>query len=87
MYFRVPIVAWGKAAVPETIGGCGFVLEHWDEMQCASYISELVNDTDLATRFGDLGRKRYEEVFSRGVLRRKLLDIIAGSPQRESVSK
>jgi glycosyltransferase involved in cell wall biosynthesis len=87
MYFRVPIVAWGKAAVPETIGGCGFVLEHWDEVQCASYISELVNDTDLATRFGDLGRKRYEAVFSRGVLRRKLLDIIAGSPQRESVSK
>ena len=80
MYFRVPIVAWGKAAVPETVGGCGFVLEHWDELQCASYIAELVNDTDLATRFGDLGRRRYEEMFSRGVLRKKLLDIMAGLP-------
>jgi glycosyltransferase involved in cell wall biosynthesis len=78
MYFRVPIVAWGQTAVPETIGGCGFVLEHWDEMHCATCISELVNDTSLATRFGDLGRKRYQEVFSPGVLRSKLFDIIAG---------
>jgi len=80
MYFRVPIIAWGKTAVPETMGGCGFVLEHWDELQCASYISELVNDTDLATRFGDLGRKRYQEVFSPAVLHRKLFDIIARLP-------
>jgi len=76
MYFRVPIVAWGKTAVPETIGGCGFVLEHWDELQCASYIAELVNDTNLATRFGDLGRKRYQQVFSPGVLQKQLFDII-----------
>lgn len=82
MYFRVPIVAWGKAAVSETIGGCGFVLEHWDELHCAAYISELVNDTDLATRFGDLGRQRYHEVFSPGVLHRKLFDIIARLPGR-----
>jgi glycosyltransferase involved in cell wall biosynthesis len=85
MYFRVPIVAWGQAAVPETVGGCGFVLEHWDELECAAYISELVNDTDLAARFGDLGRQRYQQVFSSAVLRSKLSDIIARLPQRELV--
>ena len=78
MYFRVPMVAWGQPAVRETAGGCGFVLDDWDELQCASYMSELLNDIDLATRFGDLGRQRYQEVFSSGVLRKQLFDIIAG---------
>lgn len=78
MYFRVPIVAWAQAAVRETAGCCGFLLEHWDELKCASYISDLVNDIDLATRFGDSGRNRYQEQFSSGVLQRKLFDIIAG---------
>jgi glycosyltransferase involved in cell wall biosynthesis len=77
MYFRVPIIAWAKGAVPETVGGCGFLLEHWDDLQCAAYISELVNDPDLATQFGDLGRRRYQDVFSPAVLHRKLLDTIA----------
>lgn len=86
MYFRVPIVAWGQGAVRETAGGCGLMLEKWDELQCASYISELVNDVDLATRFGDLGRQRYQEEFSPGVLQGKLFDIIAGLTTRTSGS-
>jgi glycosyltransferase involved in cell wall biosynthesis len=78
MYFRVPVLAWGKAAVPETMGGCGFVLNDWDELQVASHIGKIATDSELANHLGDLGRIRYRDLFSSGVLRKSLCDTIAG---------
>jgi len=82
MYFRTPIVAWGVTAVPETLGDCGFLLEHWDESLFASHIAKLVEDSDLAARFGDLGRKRYQSMFASEVLRRKMREVLAEVAQR-----
>lgn len=77
MYFRVPIVAWGVTAVPETLGGCGFVLEEWDEFLFAKHIAALVDAPDLAEHFGDLGRSRYRATFHPAVLKQKLSELIA----------
>ena len=82
MYFRAPIVAWGVTAVPETVGDCGFLLENWDEFLFASHIARLVEDSELAVRFGDLGRKRYQSMFAPEVLRRKMCEVVAEVSQR-----
>ncbi len=85
MYFRTPIVAWAATAVPETLGDCGVLLEDWDEFLFASRIAELADDTELAGRFGDLGRKRYLSAFAPEVLKKKLCEIIAGVAQPDKV--
>lgn len=77
MYFRVPIVAWGVTAVPETMGDCGVVLEEWNDYLFAAHIDRLVEDDEAARRVGAGGRKRYEHVFAPGVLRRRLHEIVA----------
>lgn len=77
MYFRVPIVAWGVTAVPETMGECSFVLEEWNESVFAAHIDRLVEDGQTAERLGTLGRRRYQEAFAPQVLRQKLDGIIA----------
>jgi glycosyltransferase involved in cell wall biosynthesis len=77
MCFRVPIVAWGVTAIPETMGDCGFVLDDWDEIQFAFHIDSLVRDDGLAANFGDRGRRRYRERFSPESLRAKLCQIVA----------
>ncbi len=82
MYFRTPIVAWGVTAVPETLGDCGFLLENWDEFLFASHIARLVEDSELAVRFGDLGRKRYQSMFAPEALRRKMREVLAEVAQR-----
>lgn len=76
MYFRVPIVAWGLTAVPETVGECGFVQKEWDESVFAARIDKLVADDSTAERLGSLGRRRYEDVFAPKVLRQKLAEIM-----------
>jgi glycosyltransferase involved in cell wall biosynthesis len=77
MYFRVPIVAWGVTAVPETMGECGFMLKEWNESVFAAHIDRLVEDDQTAERLGTLGRRRYQEAFAPNVLRQKLGGIIA----------
>jgi glycosyltransferase involved in cell wall biosynthesis len=77
MYFRVPIVAWGVTAVPETMGECGFVLEEWNELVFAAHIDRVLEDDRTAERLGTLGRRRYQGAFAPKVLRQKLNGIIA----------
>ena len=77
MYFRVPIVAWGVTAVPETMGECSFLLQEWNEFVFAAHIDRLVEDDQTAERLGTLGRRRYQEAFAPRVLRQKLDGIIA----------
>lgn len=77
MYFRVPIVAWGVTAVPETMGDCGFVQEEWDESAFAEHIDRIMEIDQTAESLGTLGRKRYQEAFAPKVLRRKLNEIVA----------
>jgi glycosyltransferase involved in cell wall biosynthesis len=77
MYFRVPVVAWGKTAVRETMGDYGAVIEEWDESAFAAQIDRVVEDGEFAEHLGTAGRERYRQAFSPNVLRKKLDGIIA----------
>ena len=87
MYFRTPIVAWAVTAVPETLGNCGFLLEHWDEFLFASHIAQLVENSDLAAHFGDLGRKRYQSMFAPPVLHRRINEVLAEVARRPRTNR
>jgi glycosyltransferase involved in cell wall biosynthesis len=76
MYFRVPVVAWGKTAVRETMGDYGGVFEEWNESAFAAQIDRVVEDAEIADHLGTMGRRRYQQAFSPNVLRKKLDGII-----------
>jgi glycosyltransferase involved in cell wall biosynthesis len=76
MYFRVPVVAWGSTAVRETMGDYGAVIKEWDEAAFAAQIDRVVEDDEMAEHLGTSGRRRYQQAFSPGVLRKKLDGII-----------
>jgi len=76
MYFRVPVVAWGNTAVPETMGDYSAVIQKWDEFAFAAQIDRIVEDAEIAEHLGTTGRRRYQEAFSPSVLRKQLDGII-----------
>jgi glycosyltransferase involved in cell wall biosynthesis len=76
MYFRLPIVAWGITAVPETMGGCSFLLDEWNEREFAAHIDLIVSDHEKSERLGTDGRNRYHDAFAPDVLREKLCSIV-----------
>ncbi|MGA3097773.1 MAG: glycosyltransferase [Bryobacteraceae bacterium] len=76
MHFRAPIVAWANAAVGETCGGCGTILDKFDEVALARAIEECLDNPARSRSMADRGRQRYETAFSPGAIRTRLLELV-----------
>lgn len=72
MYFRLPIVAWGKTAVGETVGKAGLVWNDFDAGCFAESIQAVVERGDLARQLASAGRERFQERFRPDILSRQL---------------
>jgi len=55
---EVPIVAYARTAVPETLAGAGLMLPHKDRATVAAAVHRVVGDTALADRLRGAGRAR-----------------------------
>ena len=75
MYFSVPIVAYASCAVPETLGGCGILLEKKDPMTVAEAINVAAADRKIRTEMIEAEKKRLEEL-SPARVEKSLMDII-----------
>ncbi len=58
MYHDLPIVAYGAAAVPETVGGAGLVLGTRDPVRMAAAVHRLIADADLRQALVAAGQAR-----------------------------
>jgi glycosyltransferase involved in cell wall biosynthesis len=76
MHHRVPIVAYAAAAVPETLGDAGLLLDAKDAFTVATAVQRVVADAALRTQMIEAGLARLRE-FDIDKSRRKLLDAIA----------
>ena len=70
MYFDKPIIALRAAAVPETLGNAGLLLDDSDPMVAAAAVNRIVKDKDLQEilkneRRKQLKKYRYEAVSER----------------------
>jgi len=80
MHFGVPIVAYGAAAVPETLSGSGILIKEKNYPAVAEMIGLLVEDEELRTRIVTQQRKRLEAFLPERVeacLREMLSDLSA----------
>lgn len=70
MYFKVPIVAYKSCAIPDTLDGCGVLLEEQDPIGAAKAIDRAVSDAMLRGEMITGQNRRlkdysYEEVSAR----------------------
>ena len=83
MFHRVPIVAFAAAAVPETLGDAGLVLNVKDACTVAAAVRRVLTDAELRTRLADASARRLHD-FDIDRSRQKLLDAITpvvGAPR------
>ena len=64
MAMKIPIVAYGNTAIPETVGDAGIVWDENDPWLMAATVDRLVTDRRLAGRLGRAGAMRYRSEFS-----------------------
>ena len=89
MAFEVPVIAAANAAVPETMGGTGILVPHWDDVAVAEAIAQIV---DRPAWRDDIIRRQVRNLdrFSAATLRGRLHDLAAflrdGRPSAAIVS-
>ena len=77
MHFGVPIVAYGAAAVPETLGGGGLLLRDKNPLEAAAAIDRILQDDRLREKTAE-GQKRMLDVFRYENVRERLKECLAG---------
>jgi glycosyltransferase involved in cell wall biosynthesis len=73
MALKVPIVSYGVAAVPETVGDAGIILETRDPLLMAQAVNLLVEDEAMNVALGIKGRLRYEQCFTNAKIETRFL--------------
>lgn len=76
MALHVPIVAYGAAAVPHTVGDAGLVWEEPDPFLLAQSIDTVVGDTVVRRRLTERGRHRYQSLFANRRIERDFLQVL-----------
>jgi glycosyltransferase involved in cell wall biosynthesis len=64
MAMKIPVVAYGSSAIPQTLGGAGLLWDEHDPHLLAESANFLIKDEALAASLGLMGRRRYESRFT-----------------------
>jgi glycosyltransferase involved in cell wall biosynthesis len=77
MAMKVPIVSYGAAAVPETVGRAGVVLDNLLPAQMAAALDLVLKDESKTVALGLNGRERYEQNFTNERIEYSFLQALA----------
>ena len=75
MYFGVPIVAYAAAAVPDTLGGGGLLLQEKDPLLAAAMIDRVVRDGQLRAYLREKQKEKLRE-YDHGAVRKQMKEIL-----------
>ncbi len=76
MASKVPIIAYDSAAIPETVGVAGIVLQDRDAEAMAESINLLIEDEAMNVQVGIEGLRRYERHFATSSIETKFLQAL-----------
>ncbi len=76
MSLKIPIVAYGSTAVPETVGGAGLVWEECQPELLAASVNRIVRNKNLAYFLGEMGYQRYHDLFSNGRIKARFFEVL-----------
>jgi glycosyltransferase involved in cell wall biosynthesis len=83
MHFGMPVVAYARTAVTETVGDGGLLLDDKDPLTVAAAVHRVVTDEPLRARLVAAGRGRVEH-FSLANTSKRMLDTITAAVQDET---
>jgi glycosyltransferase involved in cell wall biosynthesis len=78
MAHGVPVVAYGVAAIPETVADAGLVLAKKDPLVFAMAVARVLEDTELRSRLGRAAARRVAD-FSLERSTTRFVDLLAGA--------
>jgi glycosyltransferase involved in cell wall biosynthesis len=78
MAHDLPVVAYGTAAVPETVQDAGLLLESKDPLLFAAAVHRVVEDQQLRQQFTRAAKRRVES-FSLARARTRFVDLVVGA--------
>ena len=76
MSMKLPIVAYGSSAIPDTVGDGGLVWNERNPYLLAESVNTIVKGNGVAAFLGERGLRRYEQNFTNEIIRTKFLNAI-----------
>jgi glycosyltransferase involved in cell wall biosynthesis len=76
MAMKVPIVAYGSTAIPYTVGKAGLVWDQPDQNYMAGSIDCIANDESISYALGEMGWRRYQEIFTNEQIEARFIQTI-----------
>ena len=77
MALKVPIVAYGSSAIPETVGQAGLVWEQRNPFLLAESIHAVASDPSLGAGLAAMGWRRYQERFTNDRIGKEFLSALS----------
>lgn len=77
MSMKIPIVAYGSSAIPDTVGGAGLVWEERDPYLLAQSIDAIVSNRSVSAALGSRGWQRYQQMFTNERIRVRFVDAVS----------
>ena len=79
MSMKIPVVAYGSSAVPETVGKAGLVWDEHDPELMAASVGKIVRDEHVRLSLGEMGWKRYQNMFTNDKIEACLFEALENS--------
>jgi glycosyltransferase involved in cell wall biosynthesis len=76
MAFHLPVLSLNRAAIPQTIGEAGLVIDDEDPLVIAQAILRLLDEQSTQDRLTHLGARRYQDEFSTQAIEQKFINAI-----------
>jgi glycosyltransferase involved in cell wall biosynthesis len=76
MSMKIPIVAYGSSAIPDTVGGVGLVWNERNPYLLAESVNSIVKGNGIGASLGQMGLSRYEQHFTNERIKARFLNAI-----------
>jgi glycosyltransferase involved in cell wall biosynthesis len=76
IYFRVPVIAYAAAAIPETLAGTGILMHEKDHIAIAEMVDEVCRDKRLNDAITEKQLTRLDD-FSPGAVEQRLKKVLS----------
>jgi glycosyltransferase involved in cell wall biosynthesis len=77
MSMKIPIVAYGSSAIPDTVGGAGLVWEERNPYLLAESVNSIIKGNGIGASLGELGFRRYQSHFTNEKIEARFLSSIS----------
>jgi L-malate glycosyltransferase len=74
MSMKIPLVAYGSSAIPETVAQAGIVWKERNINLLAESVNSIISDASLGQGLSRLGWQRYQELFTNQRIETRFLD-------------